>query len=277
MSGPYSVSGVMRELILTDAIYYYPGYFPNTALSYQTVYGNLFSDVSEVFKPAYAGLIQQFYVNEITLSDLNEQLIASLIANEGACRPFKMLQESMVQEILNNPNHPINVALNANDTYDGNWFPVAPFRLFYCMADDQVPFKNSLLARDSFLARGVTNFAINDVMPTADHGACYVPAMTSTLIFFLGFQQIQTVATISPKTLRTLSLSPNPAQDVLHINELPSVGRLEIVDFNGKILQSERLTQGSHSVNISELPVGVYLVRFWEQGEVWAEKLVVQR
>lgn len=277
MSGPYSVSGVMRELILTDAVYYYPGYIPNTALSYQTVYGNLFSDVSEVFKPAYAGLIQQFYVNQITLSDLNEQLIASLIANEGACRPFKMLQESMVQEILTNPNHPINVALDANDTYDGNWFPEAPFRLFYCMADDQVPYKNSLLARDSFLARGVTNFAINDVMPTADHGACYVPAMTSTLIFFLGFQQIQTVAIISPKTLRTLGLSPNPAQDVLHINELPSAGRLEILDFNGKILQSERLTQGSHSVNISELPVGVYLVRFWEQGEVWAEKLVVQR
>jgi hypothetical protein len=276
MSGPYSVSEVMRELILTDAVYYYPGYIPNTALSYQTVYGNLFSDVSEVFKPAYAGLIQQFYVNQITLSDLNEQLIASLIANEGACRPFKMLQESMVQEILNNPNHPINLALDANDTYDGNWFPVAPFRLFYCMADDQVPFKNSLLARDSFLANGVTNFAINDVMPTADHGACYVPAMTSTLIFFLGFQQIETVATLSPKVLRKLQLSPNPATEILFVDELPTEGRLEIVDFNGKLMQAERLSAGSHAVNLSEIPAGVYLVRFFGKGEIWSEKLLVQ-
>ncbi len=277
MSGPYSISGVMRDLILTDAVYYYPAYIPNTALSYQTVYGNLFNDLSEVFKPDYATLIQQFYEGQITLSSLNSQLIATLIDNEGACRPFRMLQESIIQEIEANPDHPINLALNANNTYDGNWLPSAPFRLFYCMEDDQVPYRNSLLARDSFLAAGVTNFAISDVLPTADHGECYVPAMTSTLIFFLGYQQIGTVGTVVPKDFWNLTLSPNPAHDFVNINDLPAAGRLEIVDFYGKLMQTARLSAGSHSFNISELPSGVYLIQFFAKGKVWVEKLVVRR
>jgi len=277
MSGPYSISGVMRDLILTDAVYYYPAYIPNTALSYQTVYGNLFNDLSEVFKPDYATLIQQFYEGQITLSSLNSQLIATLIDNEGASRPFRMLQESIIQEIEANPDHPINLALNANNTYDGNWLPSAPFRLFYCMEDDQVPYRNSLLARDSFLAAGVTNFAISDVLPTADHGECYVPAMTSTLIFFLGYQQIGTVGTVVPKDFWNLTLSPNPAHDFVNINDLPAAGRLEIVDFYGKLMQTARLSAGSHSFNISELPSGVYLIQFFAKGKVWVEKLVVRR
>ena len=277
MSGPYSISGVMRDLILTDAVYFYPAYIPNTALSYQTVYGNLFNELTDVFKQPYAAMIQQFYAGQITLSSLNSQLISTLTDIEGASRPFKMLQETIIQEIEANPDHPINVALNANDTYDGNWLPSAPFRLFYCMEDDQVPYRNSLLARDSFLAAGVTNFAINDVMPTADHGACYVPAMTNTLIFFLGYQQIGTVGAGSPKEIRNLQLSPNPAHDFVNINDLPTEGRYEIVDFNGKALHAGRLIAGSHAVDISRLTNGVYLLRFFSKGEVWVEKLVVQR
>ncbi|MFN0216041.1 MAG: T9SS type A sorting domain-containing protein [Saprospiraceae bacterium] len=277
MSGPYSISGVMRDLILTDAVYFYPAYIPNTALSYQTVYGNLFNDVGEVFKPAYAAMIQSFYEGQINLSSLNNQLIATLTTNEGASRPFKMLQESIIQAVQTNPDHPINLALDANDTYDGNWLPKAPFRLFYCMEDDQVPYRNSLLARDSFLAAGITNFAISDVLPTADHGECYVPAMTNTLIFFLGYQQIGTVKTSTPANSQNYSIAPNPAQDVISTSELPAECRIEIVDFNGKLIKTELLSAGAHSLNISEIPNGIYLVRFLVKGGARVEKLVVQR
>jgi hypothetical protein len=276
MSGPYSVSGIMRDLILKDTVYYYPGYIPNTALSYQTVYGNLFNDLTEVFKPAYAPLIQQFYVGQITLSGLNEQLIAALIANEGASRPFRMLQPGIVQAILSNPNHPINVALNANDTYDGNWIPQAPFRLFYCMADDQVPFRNSLLARDSFLAAGVTNFEIKDVSPTSDHGACYVPAMTNTLVFFLGYQQIGSVGTDDFSSNYCLKISPNPANETLNLEGMFSETSFEILDFNGQIQMSGRLNEGDSALNVSQLANGIYWLKTYSKAGVWAGKLVVQ-
>lgn len=275
MSGPYSVSGVMRDLILTDSVYFYPAYIPNTALSYQTVYGNLFQDLTEIFKPLYADLIQSFYDGQITLSQLNVQLIAALVSNEGSSRPFRMLQPAMVAEIGNNPNHPINLALADNDTYDQGWVPAAPMRLLYCMADDQVPFRNSLVARDSLMAVGAPNFEVIDVLPTADHGACYVPAMTGTLVFFLGFQQIETVGTQMPEALQNLRIFPNPAKEWVQVSGVSTETRYEIVDFSGRILQSGTLVAGDHSIALRGLSEGVYGLRCYAEGAVWVEKLVL--
>lgn len=274
LSGPYSISGVMRDLILTDAVYYYPAYIPNTALSYQTVYGNIFDEMTDLFKPEYAALITPFYNGTKTLSVLNSQLISALTANEGACRPFKMLQDSVVAGVENNPNHPINLALKANDTYN-NWTPQAPMRLFYCKADDQVPFMNSIVARDSLLAAGAMDFQAADVDSTADHGDCYEPAMSNTLLFFLGFQQIGTVSIDDPTEQNRLHISPNPAHDVLVLKNLPAAGQLEIIDYQGKIHISTSLRAGDTSVPVQHLPSGVYLAKFRTGKVVRTERVVI--
>ena len=274
MSGPYSVSGVMRDLILSDDIYYYPGYIPNTALSYQTVYGNLFSNLEEVFRQPYAALIAQFYSGALNLSSLNDQLIDMLIMNEGASRPFRMMQPSIIQAIMNDPNHPINVALAANDTYN-DWTPQAPMRLFYCMNDDQVPFGNSILARDSLNAVGAPNFQIQDVMPSANHGECVVPAATATVIFFLGFQQIGTVGTNAVSAVGKLNVSPNPAREELFLQDLPAAGRFEIMDFHGKKMLATQLESGSHRVQLNGVPAGTYVAVFSSGENRWVERVVV--
>jgi Prolyl oligopeptidase family len=276
MSGPYSISGVMRDLILSDDIYYYPAYIPNTALSYQTVYGNLFNNVTEVFRAPYSTLIAQFQNGTINLSSLNDQLIDMLIMNEGACRPFRMLQPNMVQTIMNDPNHPINLALAANDAYD-NWIPQAPIRLFYCMNDDQVPFLNSLLARDSLNAVSAPNFQIQDVMPSANHGQCVVPAATATVIFFLGFQQIGTVGTDDVAAVGKLNISPNPASEALFLRDLPSPGRFELIDLQGKRILSKYLDAGSHRIPLIGAPPGNYAAVFGADGKRWVTMVVVER
>jgi hypothetical protein len=278
LSGPYSISGVMRDLILADAVYFYPAYIPNTALSYQTVYGNIFNSVGDMFKAPYAAYIQSFYTGQTSLSNLNTQLVSALIVNEGSCRPIKMLQDSILEAIQENPDHPINLALADNDTYN-NWTPEAPMRLFYCMADDQVPFQNSVVARDTLTAAGAPNFSAMDVGPTFDHGQCFTPAMTNTLLFFLGFQQIGTVSTEGPAAEATaLLLSPNPASTQVTVCGLPGKGRLEIVDFNGKLLLSERVTGETATLYLGELPEGIYLVRCSDgRKEMSAERLVVKR
>ncbi len=273
LSGPYSLSGVMRHLILTDTVYYYPAYIPNTALSYQTVYGNIFNQLEDVFKQPYANLILPFYQGTKTLTTLNSQLISALTANEGSCRPFRMLQDSLVQNIMNNPNHPINVALRANDTYN-NWTPQAPMRLFYCMADDQVPFMNSVVARDTLMATGAADFLASDVNPAADHGDCFDPAMTSTILFFLGFQQIGTVSTNDPDELTRLEISPNPVSDVLTIRNLPKEGTFQIVDYQGKILLKSRVAAGTSTIQVSQLPKGVYMAMYSAGGVVRMEKVI---
>lgn len=275
MSGPYSIGEVMRQLILTDEVYYYPAYIPNTALSYQTAYGNIFSQLTDIFKPAYAGMIGQFYNGSISLSQLNDQLIAALVANEGASRPFKMLQDSIVQVLNSTPDHPINLALKANNTY-ANWTPSAPTRLYYCMADDQVPFENSIVARDSLLAAGAADLQILDVEPTADHGGCVVPAITNTLVFFLGYQQIGDLSSVRPLESGRLDILPNPANSYISLNELPANGSLYIVNYYGQILKSIHLNGGSHSICIEDMPAGVYMVEYMSKGQIWREKLVIQ-
>lgn len=273
LSGPYSIGEAMRDLILTDKVYYYPAYIPNTALSYQTAYGNVFTKMTDVFKPLYAVEIEKFYINKISLSELNEKLITLLTTNEGSCRPFKMLQDTTVQAVISNPNHPINVALRANNVYN-NWLPKAPMRLFYCMADDQVPFQNSIVARDTLTAAGAPNFQATDVNSTADHGGCVSPALFSTVLFFSGFKQIGTVGTSTPLESDKLSIAPNPVQDVLQLVDLPDGGRFEIVDFQGRVQISTYLQAGDHVVDVASLPSGIYLAAFISGKRVWTARLV---
>ena len=94
MSGPYSIGEVMRALILSDEVYYYPAYIPNTALSYQTAYGNIFTQLTDIFKPVYAAPIQQFYEGNLSLSDLNTQLISLLVA-KGIIDPTKVVRAAI--------------------------------------------------------------------------------------------------------------------------------------------------------------------------------------
>ncbi len=273
LSGPYSIGEAMRDLILTDKVYYYPAYIPNTALSYQTVYGNVFTKITDVFKPLYAVEIEKFYKNQISLSELNEKLITLLTVNEGSCRPFKMLQDTTVQAVITNPNHPINVALLANNTYN-NWIPKAPMRLFYCMADDQVPFQNSIVARDTLTAAGAPNFQATDVNPTADHGGCVSPALFSTVLFFSGFIQIGTVGNSAPAETSRLGIAPNPVQDVLRLVDLPDAGRLEIIDFQGRVHINTNLSAGDHELDVANLPKGIYVAQFISGKRIWTARVV---
>lgn len=275
MSGPYSIGEVMRDLILSDEVYYYPAYIPNTFLSYQTVYGDIFNQLTDLFKPIYADKIEAYFNNQINLNQLNSQLITTLTANEGASRPFRMFQDSIVQVLINNPDHAVNLALKANDTYT-NWVPQCPVRLFYCMADDQVPFENSIVARDSLLAAGALDLQATDVAPTANHGDCYIPALTNTLLFFFNYQQIGDVTAASEPEKDRLELFPNPANTYLTLNELPANGQLTISNYYGQASKSITLSQGSHSIPVEDLPDGLYFVRYEVKGESFQGKVIIQ-
>lgn len=273
LSGPYSISGVMRDLILSNKVYYYPAYLANTTLSYQTVYGNLFTQLTDIFKPAYAALIAPFYSGSSNLSDLNTQLIDALIANEGACIPTKMLKDSIIQIVTNNPVHPINLALADNDVH--RWKAKAPTRLFYCMNDDQVPFANSLIARDTMTAYGAADLVATDVKPDANHTGCVVPALTSTLFFFLGYQTIFTLTSAEEANVLRLELHPNPANSYFMLHDLPAEGRLRISDFSGRLRDEADVARGDQQIDVSGLDNGMYLVRLVAEGKTWQSQLFI--
>ncbi len=274
MSGPYSISGVMRDLILSETPYFNPNYLPNTILSYQTVYKNLFVNLEDVFKPNYATLIAPFYNGTKSLGTLNSQLIAQLTSEFGASIPRKMLQESIVSEVINNPNHPFNLALRDNDVYQ--WAPNAPTRVFYCKADDQVPYRNSIVARDTMSALGAVDFQVIDVDSTQDHGGCVTPALIQTLLFFAGLQQV-TTSSSTPLEALDFQLAPNPAREEITLRDLPFDGLLDIIDIQGRIYFSTPVTTSGLSIQVGTMPSGIYMVRLQNGENSVLKKLVVQR
>lgn len=267
LSGPYSISGVMREVMLSNEIYYYPAYLPNTMLSYQSAYGNIYSELTDVLKPVYAAEVDKFIKGTLNLSQLNNNLIALLTNNEGACRPVKMFQPALVEAVNNHPDHPVNVALRANDVH--KWAPKAPTRLLYCTADDQVPYRNSLVARDTLLAKGAVDLQAFDVNTTADHGQCVTPALTNTVLFFAGLQQIGTVPAYEMFENQTLTVFPNPAGEVAFLSQLPTKGRVELFDVAGRLHYTGTAGPGDARLDLGALPAGVYGLRFWGEGKVW--------
>ena len=165
MSGPFDVSGVQTDYITRDEPYPTPGYLPYIILAYQSVYGDLYENISEVLKPPYDKTIPPLFDGSYSMGYINSQCTAI---------PSQMLQDSTLENFKSDPNHRLRKALRDNDLY--NWLPKAPIHMLYCEGDDQVNYLNSVVALDAFQANGITDvFAQN--MGTNDHGGCVTPAL----------------------------------------------------------------------------------------------------
>jgi hypothetical protein len=259
MSGPYSISGEMVGLILQEEPYFYPSYLPYTALSYNEVYG-LYDDIEDFFKQPYATEIQSFYEGESTLSELNEYLISTLTANEGASITRYMMQDSMIAILESeDEGHPLIQALQDNDVYD--WAPQAPTRLYYCMADDQVVFTNSVLADSVMNLNGAPDTEAIDVNPTADHGGCVTPAVTNAALFFGGFQNI--IVNAEERVLQPLDveLYPNPATAVTTLSGLPAQASVRLLSADGRLLRQWQAEGGDFRLPLEETAAGMYYVQ----------------
>jgi hypothetical protein len=57
--------------------------------------------------------------------------------------------------------------LQDNDLY--NWAPRAAMTLYHCKGDTTVPYANSQIAFDHFLANGARQVQLIDPYPAADH------------------------------------------------------------------------------------------------------------
>ncbi len=276
LSGPYSISQVMRDLLFSDQPYGRPAYLINTMFSYQYVYGDLYSDMAEAVKPAYVDKCNQFFNNQISLTDLNDYLVGALTAAEGAPIASRIFNDDFKAAIEANPSHPVNVALALNDTY--NWTPVAPTRLYYCVADDQVPYQNSLVAEAGFMASGTQNIdAVN--LGNFDHVSCVTPALFNTVQLFAGVQgtllPCSQVSAVQEQGL-PFEVYPNPASDVFFVKNFPSNGELRLVDLQGRVQLQQTIDAGDNAVRIDALLEGFYFLDFQGETGSFRTKLMVR-
>lgn len=278
MSGPYSISGVMRDLILSDEPYGTVAYLPNTVLGYQAAYGNIYNSLDEVFKEPYVTNIREFAAGEIGLFDLNDTLITLLTEEVGASITKHMLQDDYVVAFENDPNHPANIALADNDVFD--WTPQAKTRIYYCMADDQVPFRNSIVADSVMQMNGAPDVQTFNAGDNLDHGGCVIPATIATISTFLEEQEFSTNVNEIAGT-DVAKFFPNPATDKLHV-EFRDANfaemQVEILDMSGKLqLQTAIYSGSTATLDVNTLAEGIYLVKMVTDEGFRTQKLIIQK
>ncbi|MEM6378950.1 MAG: T9SS type A sorting domain-containing protein [Bacteroidota bacterium] len=272
MSGPYSISTATKESLLSDDEYLFPGYALWTLMSYNEAY-SLYDSVAQYVKQPYATYAEAFYNEEIALDSLQRALIAELTATEGSSVVRFMFQDSIIDAVINRPNHPFNLALEDNDTFD--WTPTSPTRLYYCMADDQVSFENSLLADSVMNANGAADLTSFDVMPTADHIGCVTPASLATLAFFKQFAIFSEItSTRDLVELEGVNAFPNPTSGSIQLTGIPQSANLQVFDMQGRIQKNVVLRQGTNDLDISGLSQGVYLFRVISDNGVWNRQII---
>lgn len=262
MSGPYDLSGVMRDRILSDESYVNPAYIAYILLGYNEAYG-FYNSIDEIFVEPYTSMIRDFYDGNINLTELNNMLIGELeMAGDTIVK--RIFQDSIVEAITNDPNHPINIALETNDTY--NFSPDAPTRLYYCGGDVTIPPQNSLVAEEQMTNLGAADVQAIDLNPDLGHGGCVFPAVLSSIEFFLSFTQPVGIDDLD-KNADLLKIYPNPASDEIVVEWEKAAGGMEYTITN-TLGQTIRSGKSQHNrINVEDLNGGHYMIIITAGGE----------
>lgn len=267
MSGAYNLSGVQAEEMY-DSVYASPGYLPYIIESYELVYGDIYNTRADVYDSPYDVNLGPYFNGTQTLGDLNSALPSNV---------FDFMQDTVLDNFIADStsfSHPLRVALAANDNYD--WAPAAPVRMLYCEADEQVSYRNSLIALDSMTARGATDVQALSVGAIYSHSLCFLPAMTWAKDWF------ETLATpcINVTSVEEIDNEEVRIDFVMEEHELristanTTTIAFEIVDTAGKIYQSGAIQNGTGTIDIRNLKAGIYIIKA-SQGEKMYHKRFV--
>ena len=256
LSGPYSISNVMYDLILGDQPYNFAAYLPHTLIGYNEVY-QLYDDiVLEAFQTPYVQAIRNFQNEQVGLFSLNTTLLNLLTQLTGSRVVRNLLRPEFISLLESTEDNPVIEALQDNDVYD--WAPEAPTRLFYCRADDQVPYLNSTRADSVMNQNGARDLLSANLNNNFDHGQCVEPAVINTIFFFLQYRSI-TTSTLQAEGVSQPIMFPNPAQVEIRFDQLERGSHVKVYDNMGRTVLNT-IYQDS-PISIAFLPAGFYLVQ----------------
>jgi pimeloyl-ACP methyl ester carboxylesterase len=263
-SGPYDLSGILRDSMLAGGRFSNSFFIAFVTLSYQYIYQNLYNDISEVFIAPYDSLILQMLSQENPQPDLSESL--PVIGTE-------MFQPEYLAAVIADDQHPFNQNLRDNDLYD--WVPTAPTALFYCTDDEQVPFENALFtaAHMNLLGGNVLAFTAGNL----DHIECTFPAVLFSILWFDDFR-IKCTSNVATELADngSVHIYPNPATDRFAVSGKGTTPiNLTIFDIMGRPI-STHVINGSGEIAMPDdaYPAGNYIVMANSDGRVAYFKLV---
>jgi pimeloyl-ACP methyl ester carboxylesterase len=153
MAGAYDMSGVTAADFLSGRPQPNPYYFAYLLAAYQEVY-HLAPSLADLLRPPFHTNLPPLLQGNTSGGAINDAMPPN---------PLDILKPEVLAAFLNNPSHPLRLALQDNDLLA--WTPQAPLRLYHCRGDGDVVFANSEAARDSFHARGATHVQLIDRRP----------------------------------------------------------------------------------------------------------------
>jgi hypothetical protein len=166
MAGPYDLSGVELNDMLSPRCPPNPYYIAYVLVAYQSVY-DLAPSWSDLVVPPYDTNLPPLFNGNTAGSNINQAL--------PACNISSIFTPAVLSSLTNDPGSPVYLALRANDLY--RWKPLAPVRLYHCSGDLDVLPANSQVAYSNFVALGATNVQVIDPSPGANHSGCAIPAL----------------------------------------------------------------------------------------------------
>jgi dienelactone hydrolase len=265
MSGPYSVSEVMKTFTLGDEEYFFVAYLISVSLTTIHAYPDLMTgvEIEDIIREEYHDLVQRFIDEEINLFEMNDQIIMTLAEDGGQVLARRILKDGVYDALVSEQEYPLNQALRKLDVND--WIPQMPVKMFYCEADDQVSYINATYTDSLMNAQGATDVSSESVIAFADHSTCAYPAILKMMGYFSDFQEIIPVSTRDDiNNDVSLNIWPNPASDQLNIhlggNNLNEC-HIGVFDINGSLMFEASGSVTNRALDISALRPGMYYVR----------------
>ncbi len=275
MSGPYSISNVMRGLAFTDNEYFFPSYLVYSTRGFQEVYGDLYESIDDVFKEVFMPVITPFVTTGEGLFSLNESIVRISREQFGRAVPKNIFKSEVLNLIESDPMHPFNVAVRLSDV--DQWRPKAPVLMLYCKSDDQVPFTNSTRTDSIMNALGAEEVMSMDVSDGRNltHSDCIQPALNKGVPWILSFID---------KPTSTIELTndlgipvPNPANDYFVIHGAKAMHDVQIFNRSGVLVQSVFGVNEGQRIDISHLSSDQYYVTLRISDKYSVVKLMIVR
>ncbi|MFK7950406.1 MAG: T9SS type A sorting domain-containing protein [Saprospiraceae bacterium] len=259
LSGPYDLAGVQTALP-PNSVYSVPTYLPYLIESMQYVYGNIYTNTSEVYQEPLATNINNYKNGTMSI----DQVGANLPGNV-----FQFMNPTFLNAYLADTiqpyTHPFRIALSQNANYD--WTPQRPVRMVYCTADEQVYPQNALVAEAAMNANGATNVEAFLALDGGTHETCFIPALLNTITWF-NIQRTQCqafpVSTIGLDYSESIQIYPNPTQGFIELNltELPTTKPLicRVLSISGQVLLEQNLANEMYPQLHLDYPQGMYIL-----------------
>ena len=84
-----------------------------------------------------------------------------------------------------------------------------------------------------------------------------------------------TTSTIENSNLSKINVYPNPALNVLNIENIVGVQQFELIDISGKIVKSGTLSEQSNTISLGDLTKGSYMLRVTSAKRTSLQKIII--